>query len=110
MKKPRTYSSQTAEAARLLGNRIRLARLERRWTIEELAERVGINHITMSKIERGNLSVGLGAAFEAAVLVGVPLFHADAERRDQETRNVETRLALLPKRARRPTRNISNDF
>ena len=110
MKKPRTYSPQAAEAAQLLGNRIRLARLERRWTMEELAERVGINHVTMSKVERGDLSVGLGATFEAAVLAGVPLFHVDAESREQEARNVETRLALLPKRARRPMRNISNDF
>ncbi len=110
MKKPRTYSPLAAEAAQLLGNRVRLARIERRWTLEELAERVGINHMTMRKVERGDLSVGLGAAFEAAVLVGVPLFHADPERRYLEARDVETRLALLPKRARRPTGNLSNDF
>lgn len=110
MKKPRTYSPQAVEAARLLGNRIRLARIERRWTLEELAERVGINHVTMRKVERGDPTVGLGAAFEAAVLVGVPLFHADPERRLLEARDVEARLALLPKRARRPVKDVGNDF
>ncbi|MGK2954099.1 MAG: helix-turn-helix domain-containing protein [Solirubrobacterales bacterium] len=110
MKKPRSYSTQTREAAHLLGSRIRLARLERRWTLEELAERVGINHVTMRKVERGDLSVGMGPALEAAVLVGVPLFHADPERLHLEAREVETRLALLPKYARRPMKGVSNDF
>ena len=51
MQRPRTYSPETVEAASLLGARIRLARLERRLTLEELAERVGINHTTMRKVE-----------------------------------------------------------
>ena len=110
MKRPRTYSPQAIEAARLLGEQIRLARLERRWTLEELAERAGVNHNTIRKVERGDLTVGLGPAFEAAALVGVSLFHADPERRHLETREVQTRLALLPARARRPASNIDDDF
>jgi transcriptional regulator with XRE-family HTH domain len=110
MSRPRTYSPQTREAARLLGAEIRLARLEHRWTLEELAERVGINHNTIRKVERGDLSVGLGPAFEAAALLDVPLFHAEPERRQLEARNVETRLALLPSRARRPVREIDDEF
>ena len=35
----------------------------------------------MRKVERGDPSVALGTAFEAATLVGVPLFHHDAARR-----------------------------
>ncbi|MBK5232247.1 MAG: helix-turn-helix transcriptional regulator [Thermoleophilia bacterium] len=110
MKKPRTYSPQAEEAARLLGERIREARLGRRWTLKELAERTGINHVTMRKVERGDLTVGVGPAFEAAVLVGVPLFHADPERRRLEASDVENRLALLPKYARRPMKDGGNDF
>jgi len=98
------------EAARLLGESIRLARLEKRWTVEEVAERVGINHVTMRKVERGDMTVGLGPAFEAAAIVGVPLFHADAGRRQLAARDIESRLALLPKYARRPIKEISNDF
>jgi len=110
MKRPRTYSPEAVEAALLLGSRIRLARLERRWTLEELAERVGVNHNTIRKVERGDLSVGMGPAFEAAVLVGVPLFHDDPDRRRLEARDVQTRLALVPARARRPVRAIHDDF
>lgn len=109
MKRPRTYSPQAIEAARLLGGQIRLARLERRWTLEELAERVGVNHTTLRKVERGDPSVGLGPALEAAVLVGLPLFHADPERRDLESREVQSRLALVPARARRP-RDVDDAF
>ncbi len=96
------------EAARLLGERIRLARRERRWTVAELAERVGVSHVTMSKVERGDPSVALGTAFEAAALVGVTLFDDDpARRRLESERNVD-RLALLPRSTRR--RRVDNDF
>lgn len=110
MKRSRTYSPQTIEAAHLLGAQVRRARLERRWTLEELAERVGVNHGTMRKVERGDLSVGLAPAFEAAALLGVPLFDADPERRRLAAREVDASLALLPARARRPVREIDDDF
>lgn len=95
------YSPLTIEAARLLGSSIQLARKERRWTLKELAERVGVTEVTMRKIERGDPSVRLGAAFEAAVVTGVPLFDADPVRRSLERERVEARLAALPKTVRR---------
>jgi transcriptional regulator with XRE-family HTH domain len=109
MKRVRTYSPVTRDAARLLGARVRLARRERRWTIQELAERVGVSHVTMRKIERGDLTVALGVALEAATIVGVPLFHVDRDRRRLEARHVDDRLALLPQAVRKPT-EIDDDF
>jgi transcriptional regulator with XRE-family HTH domain len=99
----------TVEAGRLLGNRIRLARKERGWTVEQLAERVGVAHVTISKVERGNLTVALGTAFEAAAVVGVPLFDPDPRRRSLEADRVMDRLALLP-RLVRPTVAVDDDF
>jgi transcriptional regulator with XRE-family HTH domain len=90
----------TLEAARMLGGQVRQARLERKWTLRELAERAGVTHVTMRKVEEGDPSVGLGTAFEAAALVGVPLFAGDVERRALEARRIEDRLTVLPKRAR----------
>jgi transcriptional regulator with XRE-family HTH domain len=104
-----TYSPLTKEAARLLGARIQLGRKERRWTLRQLAERVGITEGTLRKIEQGDLSVSLGAGLEAAVLVGVPLFDRDPDRRALEAGRVEDRLALLPARTREP-RLLNNDF
>jgi transcriptional regulator with XRE-family HTH domain len=109
MQRARTFSPQTIEAARLLGARIALARHERRWTLHDLAERVGVTDVTMRKIERGDPSVRLGTALEAAVLCGVVLFHQDSTRRSLETENVENRLALLPALVRRPA-VIDDDF
>jgi len=106
---PRTLSPLAVEAAKLLGARIRLARRERRWTIEELAARVGVSHVTMSKVERGDPTVRLGTAFEAAATTGVPLFHQDRSRRSLEAARVDDQLAVLPELVRKPV-EIDDDF
>lgn len=92
----------------MLGQNIRLARRERRWTIKELASRVGVGEVTMRKVERGDPSVSLGTVFEAAALVGVPLFSADPERRALEAERIAARLALLPTSVR--LRSTDDDF
>src|SRR5215213_7078422 len=96
------YSARTVEAAELLGAEIRIGRLERRWTAQELAERVGVTVVTLRKIERGDPSVGLGFAFEAATLTGVELFQDERPRISVELRRAGARLAVLPRRARKP--------
>ena len=63
---------------------MRLARVERRWTVAESAERVGVSPVTIRKVETGNPSVAPGTAPEAAVLVGVTLFHPARDRRARE--------------------------
>lgn len=101
-------SPQTIAAARLLGARVQLARRVRRWTLQELAERAGVTAVTMRKVERGDPSVRLGVAFEAAALTGVPLFDPDPSRRRLEAERVDDRLAVLPRLVRR--REVDDDF
>ena len=103
------YSPVALEAARLLGARVRLTRRERRWTLQELAERVGVTHVTMRKVENGDPTVGIGVAFEAAAVLGVPLFHQEAARRALEAARVDDRLALLPQQVRTPA-HVDDDF
>jgi len=103
------YSPRNLEAVRLLGEQVQLARRERRWTLQELAERVGVSVPTMRKVERGDPSVGLGIAFEAATLTGVPLFHPDPSRLSLEAARVEDRLAVLPRLVRKPAQ-VDDDF
>jgi transcriptional regulator with XRE-family HTH domain len=95
--RPRPHSPYAVDAARLLGARIRLGRRERRWSQDELAARAGITPRTLSKIEHGDLSVGLGTAFEAAALVGVPLFYAERSGLTADLDRTEARSALLPR-------------
>lgn len=99
-----TPSRIAADACVLLGGRVREARLERRWSQRELGERLGVTLTTVRKVESGDPSVRLGTAFEAAALLGVPLFAAEPDRLSAEKRRVQERLVLLPQRARRPTK------
>ena len=108
MKAGNPLCPETIEAIKLLGSKVALARRERRWTLAELAERVGVSVVTMRKVERGDPSVSLGTAFEAAALVGVPLFHHDPARRSVEGDVVHSRLAVLPATVR--PRHVDDDF
>jgi transcriptional regulator with XRE-family HTH domain len=109
MSRPRAHSPITSEAARILGDLIRAARIERRWTLKYLAERVGVAPYTIRKLEQGDLGVALGTAFEAAVICGVPLFEAERSRLIMEERQLADRLTLLPRRARREA-EVDDDF
>jgi len=106
----RPHSPYAVDAARLLGARVRLARRERRWSQQELASRVGVTPRTVYKIEHGDLSVGLGAAFEAAALLGVPLFYAERSRLTAELDRLDARTALLPRPVSSELGQVNDDF
>jgi transcriptional regulator with XRE-family HTH domain len=110
MKRVRTYSPYTLEATQLLGEQVRLARRERRWSQQELAERAGITSRTLMKVEQGDPSVGLGPAFEVAALVGVPLFHSDRSRLSLDLDRTRARSALLPERVRATRDEVKDEF
>jgi transcriptional regulator with XRE-family HTH domain len=100
MRKPHTFHPQTLAAAQLLGLEVARARRERRWTANDLAERVGISTVTLRKIERGEPTVELGSAFEVATLLGIVLFASDRKELSTLVEHARTRLALLPARVR----------
>lgn len=93
----------------MLGQQIAIGRRERRWTVAELAERVGASPPTISRIEKGDPSVGLGVAFDTASILGIPLFSGDATLRSAVEAGDRDRLALLPARVRRQ-RKVDDDF
>lgn len=103
-------SPLTSEALRLLAAAIKTGRLRRRWTINDLAARVGVSHPTIIKVERGDPSVSVGTMFEAATLVGVPLFDPDPDMRARYLDRFQTELALLPQTARRSSVEPDDDF
>lgn len=103
-------SPRVREAAALLGALVATGRRRRGWTESELAERAGISRPTVRKIERGELTVQLGSAFEVASLVGVTLFDEDPARVTGELVRQREQLALLPKQVHRPARKIDDDF
>jgi transcriptional regulator with XRE-family HTH domain len=108
-KRQHAYPPTVHEAAELLGAEIRHARIARRWTVRELAARAGISPATLQKVERGNPSVSLGTAFDAATLVGVPLFYTDGSRLADEAARAR-RPTLLPRAVRRRGGDLDNEF
>lgn len=105
----RIHSTYTLEALHLLGEQIRVARRERRWTQAELAERGGISVRTLNRVEHGDPRVALGTAFELATLTGVALFQPDRERLSMDLDRTRGRSAVLPARVR-PGGEADDDF
>lgn len=54
-----------------LGGDIRLARLRRSLTAEQVAERAGISRLTLMRIEAGTPSVSIGAYLQVLVILGL---------------------------------------
>lgn len=112
MAKPadRAYSRYTREALTLLGQMIRMGRIERKITAQELAERAGISRTLLQRIERGDPGCTIGAVFEAAGIAGVTLFTPERGGLTLDIAEAEARLTLLPKSARRAKLVINDDF
>jgi transcriptional regulator with XRE-family HTH domain len=110
MAKQRIYSKYAKEAALLLGQQIKLGRKKRKWSEANLAERAGISRRTLQKIEAGEMTPSIGLVFEVASLVGVPLFEQDNQRLEASIDLTQAKLALLPKRIRKQSKVVDDDF
>ncbi|WP_298128875.1 helix-turn-helix transcriptional regulator [Ferrovum sp.] len=96
-----TISKYANEALFLLGASIRAARIQKRWSEQELADRMGVSRPLVSRIEGGYPGTSIGAVFEAAALVGVSLFEGTPQAIMGHTARVAEKLALLPQTARK---------
>lgn len=107
----RTYSRYGREAVITLGQLIRINRIERKLSVIELAERVGISRDMLRRIENGDPRCEIGAVFEAATVVGVSLFEEDRGRLSTRMADQAEKLSLLPKKIRKPkTTAVRDDF
>lgn len=112
MTKPdsRPYSRYSQDAARLLGRLIRRGRLEKGLTAAALAERAGISRGLVQRIERGDMGCAVGAVFETAAIVGVPLFEASPAELSARVAEAEYTLRLLPRAVRTSDKEVKDDF
>ena len=106
----RTYSRYTLEALKLLGQMIKLGRIERKLTTQDLADRAGISRDMLTRIEKGDPKRGIGVVFELAALVGVKLFDADTASLSGHIKQAEDKLALLPKAVHKKTKAVDDEF
>ena len=106
----RTYSRYSRDATALLGGLIREARIERKLTAQEVADRAGISRGLLQRIEKGDLKCEIGAVFEVATIVGIKLFDAEVTTLSRHLRQTRDKLALLPKSVRKKSRPVRDDF
>jgi transcriptional regulator with XRE-family HTH domain len=70
MKRPVFLSSPEIDALELLARRLRLARLRRNLTQDEMAERAGVNRKTYIALERGKETVNIGILIKVLAILG----------------------------------------
>jgi transcriptional regulator with XRE-family HTH domain len=109
-KKTRPYSRYAKDAAVLLGQLIHRARIDRKMTAEELADRAGVSRGLLRRIENGDPGCTLGAVFEAAAIAGVPLFDADERALSSTLASNSAVMTLLPKSVRTPRVKHDDNF
>lgn len=63
--------SQVMEQVDQLGQRIRLARIRRGWSVAELAEKAGINRNTLTALELGRPGTAVGVSFTVLWALGL---------------------------------------
>jgi len=102
------------ESLKELGELIACARKEKRWTQEEMARRIGINRMTVVRMEKGAPEVAIGWYFTATWLLGLPIltWHSMGEERgDTMVGDLLAKLKKnLPKTIRHRRKTIDNDF
>ena len=105
----RAYSRQGREALTALGQLIRIHRIEKKMSVLDLAERLGVSRDMMQRIEKGDPRCGIGSVFEAAVIVGVPLFEEEPGRLSEMKARYVEKLSLLPKAIRKTSSKVIKD-
>ena len=112
MPKPisRAYSHYSRDALLVFSQLIKRARIERRFTAQELADRAGISRGLLQRIEKGDPACAIGAVFEVAAIVGVRLFNADQATLATTISANNATIALLPKAVRPSSSQVKDDF
>ena len=110
MIKQRVYSKYAQDAAFLIGQQIKLARKNKKWSSANLAERAGITRETLQRIENGDMRTSIGLVFEVAAIIGVPLFTEDKQLFSNNLELIQSKIELLPQRIRIQKKVVDDNF
>lgn len=99
MKKIQTISAPARDALGIFAAMIRAARMQRGMTAAELGERIGVSRGVVQRMESGEPGTSIGAAFEAAVVLGIPLFDVPTGQLGALLDQKQQLNTLMPRRA-----------
>lgn len=104
-----TAPLEVTTAVRRLGGNIRLARLRRRMSQEELAQACDITRKTLYALEKGNAGTTVGTVFTVLWKLGLLNTATALANPDTDEHGKILEAARRPKRARQPPAS-DNDF
>ena len=94
--------AQVTEQIAQLGQRIRLARLRRGWSVADLASKSGINRNTLTALELGRPGAGLGVCLTVLWALGLDQTAAGIADPEVDLHGKSLEAARRPTRAGRP--------
>lgn len=90
---------QTAEQVVQLGQRIRVARIRRGWSVADLASKAGINRNTLTALELGKPGTAVGVCFTVLWALGLDKSLASVADSDSDFHGKALEASRRPRRA-----------
>jgi len=90
---------KTQKNLSILGENIRLARLRRKFSMEQVAERANISRPTLSSVERGNPNVTIGAYIKVLAVLGLDKDIIEVANDDKLGRRLQDARLIIKERA-----------
>ncbi len=90
----------------LFGENIKLARLRRRLSMQQVAERAGISRSTVVKIEKGDDSVSMGSYFQVLLVLRLEKDFLLVAKDDVLGRKIQDAGLLTKKRAPKRAKDL----
>jgi len=87
------------KAISILGENIKLARLRRRYSTQQVAERANISRPTLLSIEKGHPHAGIGAYVKVLFVLGLEKDIAEVARDDKLGRRLQDAELIITERA-----------
>lgn len=98
-----------SERVAQLGQRIRVARIRRGWSVVDLASKAGINRNTLTALELGKPGTAIGVCFTVLWALGLEKSLDSLADPDGDVHGKALEAARRPSRAGKP-RKTSNDY
>ena len=96
----RTLLPKQKRMLQTMGNQIRLARLRRNYTMQEMAERTQLSRSTITKIEAGDEGVAMGSYFRVLIALALDQDILLLAKDDVLGRKLQDAKLEIPKRAK----------